>query len=450
MDETEKRSAGGQSPGKGASLLPGFLALSSSNLVRTSAGFMFWVFVARLAPPAAVGVSGAVIATVALLSRFTSLGLGSFLMAELPKLPHAAARQVFRLSTTVLLTITVSAGLLWWGGVLLIGPDGGSSVSASVGSIGVALLFVATLVLTSISSVWDYGALGINRSSAQVTRNLIASFGRFPILLLWPTVVGDVDAVAVLTSWVAPIAVSTIVFAFQTDLASGMRSAPRRGRELLLLHWRTSLGHYFLDVSLAAGPLLVPVVAAAILAPTDNGFFTVAWMAASVVFVVPFALATSLFASSAAGGGAAFLRSSRRVLPAGLALGALGCVGTWVAGSLLFSVFGEDYVEESLPLTSVLVLAVLWMVVKDLMLDWYRLERRFTLATSVALAATLMDVVGALLGGLLIGGGMGVTVGWVAASGAQALVATPLILDYLRKVASAPAPPSDHPAEPLG
>ena len=427
------------SDGHGLTVGRAFAALASSHLLRTFAGFVFWVVVARLAPTSAVGLAGAVVASVTLLSPFTSLGLSSFLMAELPRMPAAAGRELFRVGSAVLVVVTLVTGLLWCGAGLLLGGDGGSSLGASVGSAGVAALFVAILVLTTVGFSWDDAALGLDRSGAQVTRNLVAALGRFPVLLAWPAVVGDVDAVAVLVAWVVPLAVSLVVFALQTRVLAGSRTAPARARQLLATHWSTSLGHYFLDVSLGAGPLLVPVIAAAVLAPRDNGWFTVAWMAASVVFVAPFALATSMFASHAARGSAAFLRSCRRALPVGLGLAAGGCLGTWLLGPLVFRLFGADYVEASLPLMSVLVLGGFWMVVKDLLLDWLRLDRRFVLGTALALGATAGDVVGALVGGLVLGGGHGVAVGWVVASAGQALLASPLVVDFIRRIVGAPA-----------
>lgn len=432
MDETSRPA------GRRTSLLPAFFSLASSHLVRTAAGFVFWVLVARMAPASAVGIAGAVIAAVGLLSRFTSLGLGAFLMAELPRLPSEAAKELFRLATAALVVVTIPVTLVYALVVEVVFPAD-SSAQAAVDTLAIAGLFLATMLLTSVTSVWDYGALGLGQSSAQLNRNLISSFGRFPILLAWPALVGDVDATAILVAWVAPIAVSAVVFLLQVRLGNG-RGRPRRSGELLRRHWRTSLGHYFLDVALALGPLLVPIVAAALLTPRDNGFFTVAWMAASVVFVAPFALATSLFASAAAGGPEEFLHRCRRVLPAGLGLVAAGALGTLLLGGLAFRVFGEEYVDESLPVTTVLVLGGFWMVVKDLVLDWQRLEHRFASATTVAAVATALDVVGALVGGLVIGGGMGVAIGWVVSSAVQVLLASPVLVDFVRRILRSTAP----------
>lgn len=434
MDESSRPDAG-----RRTSLLSAFVGLTSSHLVRTVAGFVFWVLVARLAPTPAVGVAGAVIAAVGLLSRFTSLGLGTFLMAELPRLADDGARELFRLATAVLVVATVPVALAYTLVVQLV-VDAESSAHAAADSLALAGLFLATMVLTAVTSVWDYGALGLGHSSAQVVRNLVASLGRFPILLAWP-LVGEVGAEAIMVAWVAPIAVSALVFMVQVRLGEGRGARPRRSRELLGRHWRTSLGHYFLDVALSLGPLLVPVVAAAVLVPRENGFFTVAWMAATVVFVAPYALATSLFASSAADGSEAYLRRCRRILPTGLALVTGGVLGTWLAGPTVFRVFGEEYVDAALPLMTILVLGGYWMVVKDLLLDQMRLDRRFPTATAVAATATALDVAGALVGGLVTDDGTGVAAGWVISSAVQVVLFSPVLVPFVgRIVRSEPLP----------
>ena len=422
----------------GTRLLPAFAALASSQLLGTAAGFAYWVLAARTAPASAVGTAGAVVAAVALLVRFTSLGLGSFFLAELPGMTYGAARQVVRVGTMALVCVGVPAGVVWWVATLVLASED-SALRAGLDTVQLGLLFLVVLVLTSTVSAWDFAAIGLSRSSAQVTRNLVVSLGRFPLLLGWPWVVGDVDATALLLTWVLPMVASAVLMSAQLRLLAPREDAGSSSRRTVLIHARTSGGHYLLDVALSAGPLLVPLVAAAVLHPDDNGFFTVAWMAASVVFVAPFALGTALFASSAGSGEPEYLRSSRRVLPAGLALSSCGILGTWLLGGWFFLLFGDEYVEGSLPIMSVLVVAGLAMVVKDVLIDWLRLARRFRLATGLALAASISEVLGAMLGGLLGGDGTGVALGWVAACAAQLVVAAPLLLRFLRAVAASRA-----------
>ena len=194
----------------GTRLLPAFMALASSQLLGTAAGFVYWVLAARTAPASAVGIAGAVVATVTLLIRFTSLGLGSFFLAELPSMAYAAARRVVRAGTLALVCVCVPVGLLWWGGTLLLAADD-SAIRAGVGTVTLGSLFVLILVTTTLCSAWDFAAIGINRSAAQVTRNLVVSLGRFPLLLAWPAVVGDVDATALLCTWLLPMVVSAAV-----------------------------------------------------------------------------------------------------------------------------------------------------------------------------------------------------------------------------------------------
>ena len=52
----------------------------------------------------------------------------------------------------------------------------------------------------------------------------------------------------------------------------------------------------------------------------------------------------------------------------------------------------------------------------------------------VAVAATVLDLAGALVGGFVTGDGRGVALGWVGASGLQVLLASPLIVGFVHRM----------------
>lgn len=443
---SEPGSSGSGSSRAGLRLLPAFIGLASSQLIGTIAGFAFWLVAAKSATPAAVGVAGASVAAVGLLSKVTSLGVGSLFLAELPRLEGPQTHRFVRAGTFVLVVASLVAGGLWWAGASLVGSGGGSALRAAVGSPALGGLFIGILLLTTVAAAWDFGAVAVNKGGAQVTRNVVASVGRMAVLLTWVVVVGEPSATVLLSTWLVPLAVSVAVFAARTGIVSrgptgrtvAADAAPQFGLRGLLVHYaRRAMGHHAIDLSLSVGPLLIPLVAAALLVPRENGFFTMAWMFSTVVFTAPFMLGTALFASSAAGGENAYLRSSRRALPAGLALSASGIVGTWLLGKWALGIFGAEYAEKSWIVVAVLVLAGPAMVVKDVVLDWLRLTDRLWTAAALALGASLVEVVGAVVGGIVGGEGTGVAIGWVVATTAQLIVGLPILVPFLRGVVGA-------------
>lgn len=405
-----------------------FAALTSAQLVSTGAGFLFWLAAARIVTPSQLGIAAAGLAALTLLSKLTSLGLGTLLVVELPGYPRGDALRMLR--TAVLLLVGVGAlagGLCVLAAGALPGVADGP-LARVLTDPWLGLLFVLVAGVTTATSVSDQAVIGVGRAGTQVTRNAIASIGRFPVLLVL-ALTGEVGARGLLLAWLVPLAVSLAVTLWQVRPPRAEPGSPHVGT--LLRYWRSALAHHALSLALASGPLVVPVIAGALLTPVDNAHFTISWMVATFVFIPPYMLATALFASTASQGIARFATSMRRTLPLSLGLSAVLWLGSVVGGDLLARAFGASYGDNSGHLLSLLALGGLWMVVKDHLVAQYRVQRRLGLATGLAVVSVAFEAGGAALGGHL-GGAEGIALGWLAAAAAQAVLGAPVVLGLVR------------------
>lgn len=422
-------------------VLGAFLSLTSAQLISTAAGFVFWLVTARVVDPVDLGVAAAGLAAVALLSKVTTVGLGTLLVVELPPRDPGEALRILRAAVLLLVGLGAAAGLLCvLASDLLLSDATGGPLAEVLTDPWLAGLFVAIGGATTAANVLDQAVVGVARGGVQVTRNTVASLGRFPVLV-GLAVAGDVDAAGVLLTWLVPLLLSLVVALAQLRPPVG---TPRGGElRLLIGYWRSALAHHALSLALASGPLIVPVVAGATLTSVENAHFTVAWMIATFVFIPPYMLATALFASSASRGIDQFATSMRRTLPAGLLLSGVLCLGTFVGGGLLTSAFGSTYGANSRTVLGLLALGGLWMVVKDHLVAQYRVQGRLGFATGLAIVSVLMEAAGAAIGGHL-GGATGIALGWLGAAVAQAVVGAPIVLGLLRLAREA-APALDEP-----
>ena len=195
-----------------------------------------------------------------------------------------------------------------------------------------------------------------------------------------------------------------------------------------------ALRNHALSLSLAAASQMVPVVAALTLGSVENAEFAIAWLMATFVFLPPYLLATALFAHGANVTEEEFRTSMERTIPAALSLSALLCVGAWVLGEPVLLIFGGDYARHSWAILALLVPAGLWMVLKDHLVALWRSQRRFALATRLAGAALVIEVAGAMTGGI-IGGARGLCIGWLIAMGVEMALGVP----WLRQAFGGPA-----------
>ena len=113
-----------------------------------------------------------------------------------------------------------------------------------------------------------------------------------------------------------------------------------------------------------------------------------------------------------------------RTIPAALSLSALLCVGAWVLGEPVLLIFGGDYARHSWAILALLVPAGLWMVIKDHLVALWRTQRQFALATRLAGAALIIEIAGAMTGGI-IGGARGLCIGWLIAMGVEMVLGLP-------------------------
>ncbi|NYG54369.1 lipopolysaccharide biosynthesis protein [Nocardioides perillae] len=417
-----------------------FTSLVAAQLVGTALGFLFWVVAARGVPAATVGLVSAGVAAQALLGKVAVLGVGTHLIAELPPLGAAGRRSLLRAGTTVVTVAGLLAGALFVGAVELVPALDGATVHQLFGGPVAVAVFVAGTAATAVGLLLDQAVLGAQRSSLQVLRNLVASGLRFPlgVALL---AVGLTGSGALLLCWALPLALSSVLV-WRRLFPRG--SVDGRGSEPGVLahsarHAGGALRQHALDLSLSAGPLLMPVVAAAVLAPEANARFAIAWLVATFVFVPPYMLATALFAASVHEPLDDFCRRARRTLPGGLAISAVLGAAAALAAPYVLGVFGPGYAEESSRLLALLVPAGLWMVLKDHVVALWRVQGRVTSAAGLAGGGVLLEVSGAAAGAA-VAGAPGLCVGWLLALGVQAYGAAPVVHGILRAPLGPPTP----------
>jgi O-antigen/teichoic acid export membrane protein len=395
-----------------------FRSLLTAQVLSAALGLVFWVVVARLVDAHDVGIAAAAISAQTLLGIVTVLGYSTMLVSELPRAEPARQRtMVLRSLLVVLVSSGIGAGV-----VVALSPLLSSNLHTALGNPIGAVTFVLGTAGFAWALVVDDACLGVRRSGLQVWRNLVASSLRFPITVALLGL-GFTDAHVLQVCWVLPLLASIPFTLWRLRLPRHDESSPP-----LLADVRGYLGlalrNHALSLALAAGSQMVPVVAALTLASVENAEFAIAWLMATFVFLPPYLLATALFAHGANVTEEEFRRSMERTIPAALSLSAVLCVGAWLLGDPVLHIFGGEYARHSWAILALLVPAGLWMVLKDHLVTLWRSQRRFALATRLAGAALVMEVVGATTGGT-IGGARGLCLGWLVAMGVEIVVGVP-------------------------
>jgi len=403
------------------------LISNSSSLIGTRAvtaglGFVYWWLAARLFVPEAVGLASALVSTMLLLGTFGMLGLGTFLIGELPR----RRGEVGSLITISLLVAGVaSAGL---GAVFAIAAPSVSLEFAPLSQSPTSvLLFASGVALTGVVMVLDQALIGLLRGGLQLWRNTVFAAAKLGIMVIISLWIGSAQWAAIFASWVAGDAVSTAALAIVRAARRG-RVIYRPRPNLLGRVGRLALEHHALNLSLQAPGLLLPLVVTALLSAAANAHYYVSWMmVSSAVYVIPMSLSTVIYAVGSTAP-SDLDDKMRQTLTLSLVLGGLAAGALSGIGGIVLKAFGPAYAEEALWPLRIMGLAVFPQVVKYYYVAVSRLQNRIGRAAFILVLATVLEVAAAALSARLTGGLVGLTLGWLVAQTAEAVFMLPAVL----------------------
>jgi O-antigen/teichoic acid export membrane protein len=378
-------------------------------------GFVFWAVAAHSMSTAALGVSGASTAAMTLLGPLGMLGVGTLLIAELPRTAPEARR---RLICTGLGVVVLTGGLL---GLLFIvlGAPFLQSYEVLVHSPATAICFVLGCALTGLSNVLDQVMLVVGAPTAQLGRTVVSGVVKLGalVVLTWLSVAPGVGAA--LLAWAVGLVAGAgmAVRALRQTLPATEGHVPTV-RRLLSQHASGAMQHHGVNVALFFGSLLQPVIIGGMLSAQANADFTAARLTTMFAFLAPFALAMAFFASSA-GDPRAVVSRSATVTRASLALALTLTAALWVGGRYILDAFGGTY-EEALTSVRIMSLGVPLLVFKDQYIAVARSTNRMRATLLAVAAGATLEIVATVTGGHL-SGLQGALTAWVVVLGIEAV-----------------------------
>ncbi|MGZ6299321.1 MAG: hypothetical protein ACXWMN_02360, partial [Candidatus Limnocylindria bacterium] len=181
-------------------------SMVATAVVTSLLGAAFWLVAARYFNQASVGIASAAISAMTLLGFMATVGLGTLLMGELPRLDrgHRSVINAALLSTG---SIGAALGLAF----VVIAPLASSSFDALTSSWASALVFAVGVGLTALAFVLDQALIGLLRGGLQLSRNMVFTLVKLVALIPVATLVADAGPQWIYGTWTAGIAVSLVV-----------------------------------------------------------------------------------------------------------------------------------------------------------------------------------------------------------------------------------------------
>jgi O-antigen/teichoic acid export membrane protein len=298
-------------------------------------GVVFWIIAAREFSQQAVGYGSTAISAMTLLGTVGMFGLGTMLIGELPRLKARGGLFAATLVASGLGSLVLGLGFP------LVASAFGGRLPEITGTPARLALFVSGVALTGATLVLDEGTIGLLRGGVQLSRNLAMSAIKLAALPVAAVVLHDEFGVGLLLAWVLGTLLSLVPTAIMLR-RGGSRVVHRPDWGLLRRLGKVAMAHNWLNLAIATPPKLIPVLVTAVVSPSSEAAYYVAWMMASFLFMVPASLSTVLFAIASAAP-ELIAEKLRFVLRLSVLIGVPAMVVLALSAHFALGIFGANY-----------------------------------------------------------------------------------------------------------
>jgi O-antigen/teichoic acid export membrane protein len=407
-----------------------------TSIVTSGFGVVFWWVAARQFSPSSVGVGAAAVSASQLLATLSTVGFGTLLIGELPRIPHRARGSL--VATALLICAAVGAVLGAASGYE--GPQLVGDLHPLAGDPNWLALFALGVGSMAVGFVVDQVCIGELRSELGLVRNSIYAIAKLIALVaaaLWL----QVDSgLVIFATWPFASVLSLIWLFLATRRTTDIRMMGRPRRSALHgLGW-SALGHHALNLSIQAPALALPVLVTALLSAEQNAYFYTAWMIASVAGLPQTSLATTLYAVGVREPDQ-LAKRTRLTLLLGTGIGLSALLAIFIAGDWVLRIFGRSYAEEASLTLRLLALSVLPLMIKNHYIALRRTHKKILSAGIVVGVGAIVELIGAALGAR-VGNTPGLSIGWLIGLTLEVLWMVPTILAVVlprRAVVNKPA-----------
>ncbi|MFC7527400.1 lipopolysaccharide biosynthesis protein [Actinoplanes sp. GCM10030250] len=407
------------------SLARNSLLIMATTVINGGLGYGYWMMAARSVPQSAVGMATALISAATAVSMIANLGAGHMFIQRLPGSDTGSWARIVSGGLILGAAATGAAATV----VALVAPAVAENFGFLAGFGGAAALICAAVAIT-LTTLLDNVYVAHRAGQGMLLRNLALAAGKIvtlAVLAAGTAPGGSLGTEAVLISWTLPILLVSAVSMVTAPrrLRPGARLRPG-GITTELPHLRTALtGHHLINLTQAGPAALLPVLVTGRLGPDANAHFYLAWMTASMLFMVSPAVASALYAERT---NAARVSVSRAAAVVAAVVGLPAAV-LLIAGDRILGLFSAGYADGGGPLLKILVVAALPDAITNLAVAHWRSRGEFRRCRrlNAVRAGTCLILTWLLLPG---SGVTGAGVAWLAGQTASALlVALVALLD---------------------
>ena len=402
--------------------------LMMSTAVHSGLGFVFWLVVTRFCRPEDVGLGSALVAAATLLSFIGTLGLPNGIVRFVHVSNHSASALINSSFTLSALAAAVAAviflvGLPVWSPALTFILENPAFIAAFIVFVlGFTLLYLLQGAFIAFRRAGFVLIMGSVQSSLRIILVI-------PLAILF-------KPFAIFASWGIGLVIVLIIglLFLLPRVLPRYRPMPSLKRGVTNEMLRFSFANYAGDALWNASIYLLPIMVLNLLGSQSNAYFYISWAIATLLFAIPIAISTSLFAEGSYREDS-LVSNVRRSLKLTLVLLLPAVAVILLVGDKILLLFGREYAEYGASLLWLLAVSSLPVGVNFIYVGIARVRKRrrdiILIFSAVAIGTLALSYL--LLPHLGI---IGAGVSWLASHSVMALALLPKFRAILREKAA--------------
>jgi O-antigen/teichoic acid export membrane protein len=253
--------------------------------IATASGFLFIIVCAHLYTQADFGYATALFGALGVATAFSNIGMNQTLLRFMGKSENKSQD----LATGILIVsgFSVVSGIVL---SLFFSSFGIKHADATV-----VTIFVATVFLMSIKTLFDNVFIAIRKSSSTLAENTVFNVSR----LLFPILVVGSGYIGIFSAQLAAVILAIIVCIVVLRRYHGFAILVKPSLNTMSGKWRFALGSYTSELTGGLPSNVLPIIVVARLGPVDGALWYVAMQVTNVLLSISASISQAMFAEMA-------------------------------------------------------------------------------------------------------------------------------------------------------
>lgn len=363
-------------------------------------GLLFWIVVARTMPSEDVGLATASLSAATLIVALSTLGLDQGLIRYLPGLKEKSGFYSAVIVLTVVLALIIT-------GIFLIGIPFFSPVLSFLREGWFLPIFLILIIAMSVYSIQSETFIAIRRADLCVIQGLLLGVRIPMVVFLAPFgILGMFSAYGI--AFLLTLVLS--IFILHRYGLSITRSFDITSiRETL----KFSLGNYSASIFRMAPVTIIPIIIVNTIGAEEGAHFYIAYSIASLIFVIPNSVSTSLFVEGSHN--VPIKKNALKSFQIVFAFLVPALIILFLLGNKVFLLFGKEYSEQSFEMFQLLAASSIFLSVISIFISIKKIQRDVGTINYVNFALSLVTI-GSGYVALLKYGLLGLGYAWLGAN----------------------------------